>query len=225
MSLKPVIGVGGGIGTTINLGASKIVPIQNPAEDELYIYSPNNQSQTQGLFEVFAGLEQTLYPKWSVHYGLAYEQTGTYHAQGVFVQGADPGSSNEYTSQYNVVGRTLLAQSKWIYSYGNHFYPYILVGLGASFNSASSYLTSTPGFLTFTREYSDKDSSDFAYRLGLGVDMDITKHTQVGIAYRFADLGHVALGTATIDSILVPGTLSQSNLYLNEMLIQLSYIF
>ena len=222
---RPVIGIGGGIGTTHHFGEVKTFPIQNPVVDEFYSYSPRHETQTSGLFEVFAGAEQRFYQDRSVQYGLAYEQVGTYDAHGVFIQGADLTSANQYTYQYHVMGRTLLAQAKWMVNYHHIFYPYVLVGIGAAYNSASAYATNTPPFLTFTREYKANDTYTFAYRVGLGIDMELTQHSRLGVAYRFADLGQVSLGAANIDSIRVSGTLSQSHFYLNEMLIQYMYLF
>ena len=96
---RPVIGVGGGAAITTNLGQSQTFPIQNPVTDEYYIYSPTNRTQTQGLFEVFLGAEHPLFSSWLLQGGLAYSQTGSYQAKGNFIQGADAGSANQYTSE------------------------------------------------------------------------------------------------------------------------------
>ena len=108
--------------------------------------------------------------------------------------------------------------------YSDKLYPYVLLGLGGSFNTASNYATNVPPFLTFTRLYANNTSNAFAFRVGLGFDVNITPHTRVGLAYRFADLGSVQLGAATIDNIKAAGTLSQSNLYANEVLAQFTYV-
>ena len=195
----------------------------NPATDEYFIYSPTNQSQAAGLFEVFVAAEHRVFTNWLFQGGLAYSQSGTYKAQGNFVQGADAASADQYTYQYNVTARELLAQAKLMHPYHDKFYPYILAGIGGSFNQAYSYLTNVPPFLTFTREYNNNSSRSFAFRVGLGVDMDVTQRARLGLAYRFSGLGRVNLGAASIDGIPVSGALSQSNLYANEVLLQLTY--
>jgi opacity protein-like surface antigen len=220
----PVIGVGAGVAITTNLGQSQTFPILNPTTDEYYIYSPTNQSQTAGLFEIFLGAEHRVLSNWLFQGGLAYSQSGNYKAQGNFIQGADLSSADQYTYQYRVAGRELLAQAKLMRSYHDKFYPYVLAGIGGSFNQASSYRTSAPPFLTFTREYANNTSGSFAYRVGLGVDMDLMQHIRLGLAYRFSGLGNVGLGAASIDDMAVSGTLSQSNLYVNEVLFQLTYV-
>jgi opacity protein-like surface antigen len=224
MHWKPLVGIGGGVASTGNLGASQTFPIQNPVADEYYLYSPSHQTQTQGLFEVFLGAEHALPKNWRMQAGLAYNQSGTYNAQGTFIQGADAGSADQYAYNYHVVGRELLAQAKFMHPYRDKFYPYFLLGLGGSLNKSSAYSTNAPPFLTFTREYLSNTAHSFAYKLGLGVDMDLTQHARIGLAYRFSGLGSVALGSASIDSIAVSGTLSQSNLYANEVLVQLTYL-
>lgn len=223
-SWRRVIGVGGGVAITTNLGQSQTFPILNPTTDEYFTYLPSNQSQTAGLFEVFLGAERRVFSNWLFQAGLAYNQSGTYKTQGNFTQGADAGSANQYTYQYKVTARELLAQGKLMHPYHDKFYPYVLVGIGGSFNRASNYATNVPPFLTFTRDYANNTSSSFAYKVGLGSDLDITQHTRLGLAYRFSDLGNANLGMATIDGSGVPGALSQSNLYANELLLQLTYI-
>ena len=220
----PVVGLGGGIAITTNLGQAQTFPILNPITDEFYTYSPTARSQIGGLIEVFLGTEHRVLSNWIVQGGLAYSQSGSYQAEGNFVQGADVGSANQYTYQYKVTARELLAQAKLMHPYHDKFYPYVLAGIGGSFNHASSYTTSVPSFLTFTREYANNTSGSFAYKVGLGMDMDVTQHTRLGLAYRFSGLGQANLGAASIDNTRVSGHLSQSNLYANEVLIQLTYI-
>ena len=59
----PVIGVGGGVSGTTQLGQSQTFPIINPVTDEYYVYSPAGRGQTQGLFEVFLGGEHPIFFK------------------------------------------------------------------------------------------------------------------------------------------------------------------
>lgn len=221
---RPVVGLGGGVAITTNLGQSQNFSILNPITDEFYTYYPTAQSQTAGLFEVFLGAERRVLSNWIFQGGLAYSQSGSYQAKGNFVQGADAGSADQYTYQYKVTARELLAQAKLMRSYHDKFYPYVLAGIGGSFNQASSYATNVPPFLTFTRDYVNNTSGSFAYKVGLGMDMDVTQHARLGVAYRFSGLGQADLGSANIDNVGVSGHLSQSNLNANEVLVQLTYI-
>ena len=221
---RPIIGLGGGISSATNLGSSQNFPIVDPVTDEFYIYSPESRTQTKGLFEAFLGAEHRFVSNWMLQAGLAYSETGTYNIKGNFLQGADVASADRYTYQFNAVTRQLLAQAKLMRPCYDKFYPYFLLGLGGSFNTASNFSTNVPPFLTFTREYENNQSNSFAFRVGVGVDVDIAQHLRLGVAYRFADLGGVRFGSANIDNTSVQGTLSQSNLYANEALIQLTYV-
>ena len=221
---QPVIGLGGGISSSYNLGRVQTFPILNPITDEFYIYSNQHRAQTKGLFEAFLGFEHLLYSNWLLQAGLAYDQAGSFKTNGTLTQGADEPSSNQYHYQFKTVTRQVLAQAKLMHPYRNTFYPYMLLGLGGSINSSSEFSTSVPQFLTFTREYRHNTSRSFAFRVGAGIDVAVAPQVRLGIGYRFAGLGKLSLGSASIDGIHVAGTLSQPNLYANEVLIQLTSI-
>ncbi len=223
-SWRPVIGAAGGIAVSTNLGQYQAFPIQNPVTDEYYNYSPNSRTQTQGMFEVFLGVERAIISTWLLQGGLAYSQTGSYQAKGSFIQGADASSSDQYTYQYNVTARTLFAEAKLMRPYHDKFYPYLLGGIGGSFNKASNFSTNVSPFLTFTRSYQNHTSSAFAYKVGVGIDMDVVQHARLGLTYRFSGLGRADLGSATINGTAVSATLNQSSLFANEILIQLTYV-
>lgn len=220
----PIIGISGGVLSTSNMGKYQIFPIQNPDTDELYIYSPNHQKQTHGLFELFVGVERPAFSNWLLQFGLAYSQASSYRSHGIFSQGADIDSSDQYTYNYFLGEKELLGQTKFMYSYLKKFYPYFLVGLGISSNKASDFSTNVPPFLTFTRNYQDNNNHSFAYKAGVGIDMNVYQHVRIGLGYRFSNLGHVSLGTGNIDGTLMNGTLAQTHLYANELLFQLTYI-
>lgn len=220
-----VMGLGGGASFTTNLGPSKNFPIINPITDQFFTYNRNSPTQNAPLFEAFLGAERAVYSNWRVQAGLAYDQTGAISSNGILTQGADVQSSDRYSYQFKVITRQLLVQGKLMRQYHENYFPYLMLGLGASFNSASGFTTNVPPFLTFTRQYANKSNNTFAYRAGLGLDVDLSSHARLGIGYRFAGLGGFTLGKATIDNISVPGTLSESNLNANEVLAQFTYIF
>ena len=60
--------------------------------------------------------------------------------------------------------------------------------------------------------------------MGVGVDADVYTNTRVGVAYRFSDPASLSLGKANIGGVKVAGTLSQSHLYANEIMFQLTYL-
>jgi opacity protein-like surface antigen len=156
-----------------------------------------------------------------VQAGFDYNQTSSLYAKGILTEGAAVQTQDIYSYHYNVTTRQLLLEGKLLYTFKKRFHPYVLAGLGAAFNQATDYSTSAPPFLTFTRMYQPNNITSFSYAVGFGIDADLTDNLRFGIGYRFTDLGKVTLGSATIDTSSVSGTLSQSNLYASQLIAQL----
>lgn len=222
---KPIITLGGGTATNSRgFGDSNNFPIQDVTSDQYYNYAGTKRTQTSALMEGFVGLELPICSRWFMQIGLDYDQQSPFSAKGTFVQGADSESQDSYTYGYGVLARQLLVEAKFLYTYKKYFHPYGLLGMGASFNKAYNYYTNVPVDLTFTRMYADNTTSSFSYAVGLGVDVDIFTHIRAGIGYRFADLGKAKLGSAMIDTTAVSGTLTQSHIYANIFLAQITWV-
>ena len=221
----PVIAIGAGTSTSSDVGKSQNFPIQNPATDEFYNYSANHLTQTSGFFDGFLGAEWNIYPGWALQAGIDYNQATSFSAKGTLLQGADAGSADSYAYHYSVLTKQLLMEGKLLYPIYKHYYPYLLGGLGVAFNKAYHYYTNVPPLLSFTRTYATHSTTSFSYAVGIGIDTDVTQNMRLGIGYRFADLGQVALGNATIDTSSASGTLSQQHLYTNEVLAQVTWVF
>jgi hypothetical protein len=219
-----IIGIGGGFSRTTNLGEATTFPILNPITDEFYSYTPTQRNETKGLFEAFVGTEYPIFANWLLQGGIAYAQQGSYTVSGTYLQGPDIASTDQYNYQFKVRTRQVLLQTKWMYPIRGRYFPYLLAGLGASFNKASNFSNTAPPSLTFSRTYADNTTSGLAYRLGIGMDIALMQQLRLGIAYRFANLGKVSLGSATIQQTAVGGTLDQANTYANEALLQLTFL-
>jgi len=221
----PLIMLGGGLVLNSTVGQSKSFQIRNPTTDEYYYYTAQKPSQSGAFFEIFLGSEWRFQPRFALQTGVDFDQVYTnYQASGSFLQGTDAQSQNQYNYSYSATCRQVLAEAKLLYQ-KNRFHPYLLLGLGLSFNSAYDYNTNVPPFLTFTRQFSNQTSTAFSYAAGLGVDFDLTEAVRLGLGYRFTDLGTVSLGPANINGNTVSGTLSQNHLYANMLLAQLSFLF
>ncbi|MCX7114602.1 MAG: outer membrane beta-barrel protein [Gammaproteobacteria bacterium] len=221
---RAVVGAGGGPVIPSNVGQSHNFPVTEPGASQFFDYVNQSSSQTQGMFEVFLGGEHQLPSGWIVQPGISYSQAGSYEAKGLLTQGLDLPSANQFGYNYWITTRQLMAQAKLMHACHERFYPYFLLGLGGSFNAVSNYQTTVPDALISTRQYANNTSGSFSYRVGAGVDVDVYSHTRVGVAYRFSDPAAVNLGQATIGGVNVPGTLSQSHLYVNEVMFQLTYL-
>lgn len=219
-----IVSLGGGMGISNHNGSSQTFPSINPDSDEFYTYSANHSTHTMGIVDGFIGREWQCNPCWALQIGLDYNQLSQFHAKGSFLQGVDNQSADQYTYQYSIFTQQLLAMSKLFYCFRGAIHPYLLLGLGVAFNDAFDYSTNVPPFLTFTRQYQNKSQSVFSYAVGLGVDVEIMKQVRLGAGYRFADLGKVELGSAMIDMTSVSGTLSQTHLYTNELIAQITWV-
>ncbi len=219
-----IVSLGGGVAISAHNNRSQVFPIGNPISDEFYDYRTVRHTRTPGLFDSFIGVEWVVHPEWLVQLGVGYDRTGYFHRRGSFLQGADALSVNQFSFRYTVRTQQVLAESKLLYRFRERFYPYLILGLGAAFNDARHYRTNVPPLLTFTRRYQDHKGSSFAYKAGVGVDVDLFEYFRLGVGYRFADLGKVELGRATINTTRVGGTLSQTHFFANEVLAQVTFV-
>jgi len=223
-SWHPIVSIGTGVSISSHVGKSKTFPTQNPNTDEFYDYSVYKVTQSSSLLDGFLGAEFNLFPKWALQIGVDYNQATPFTAQGTLTQGADVQSEDIYHYHYRVTNKQLLLEGKLLYTTHEKYHPYLLAGVGAAFNRSNNYYTNVPPFITFTRMYQNKSTLSFSYAIGVGIDVDVTSHMRIGAGYRLADLGKIKLGNATIDTTPVNGTLTQNNLYTNEMLAQIIFL-
>ena len=221
---RPVVALGAGTSTTNTVGQSQTFPVTDPATTEFFQYQAYRPSQTSSLGNLFIGAQWQLTHNWFIQGGLDYTGIAAYSAKGTLTQGADAISADVYNYSYNVLPRQLMAAGKLLYSFKQIYHPYFFAGIGSSFNKAYNFKTSVPPFLTFTRQYDDYWNYSFTYSLGVGMDVDVTRNMRLGLGYRFADLGAASFSYATINNVKVTGSLSQSHIYTNQLLAQLTWV-
>src|SRR5690606_16890818 len=123
------------------------------------------------------------------------------------------------------LARQLMLDAKLLYTWKEHYHPFIMAGAGIAFNNAYNYNTNADPSITLTRHYTNQVTSAFTYALGFGLDIDMSPTFRLGVNYRFTDTGNTQLGRASIDSVPVAGTLSQSSLYAHQILVQATALF
>ncbi len=223
-SWRPVCGLESGAAISSDAGQSKNFPIASPAT-EFYNYSVQHKSQSEAIYGGFIGAQWQQGSPWIIQLDLNYNQSTPFSVNGILTQGVDIPSSNSYDFEYKIVIRQLLFEGKIAYDSGTRFRPYAIVGIGSSFNRAYSFSTTAPASLTFTRDYENHSTAAFTYALGVGLDVELIRSIWGSIGYRFTDFGRASLGSASINGTPVSGTLSQSNFYANEFLVQLTLAF
>jgi opacity protein-like surface antigen len=213
---------------TFTTGAS-ISPLgqsQSFAPLDLCRYTYKSQgSQTRLLWGGFIGSEVKRSPSWGLTAGLGYYQPNALlSTKGLLTQGADPESDSSYTYRYQTQSEQLLAEGRLAWVAKEKIQPFLMLGVGASFNKTSHYQTSVPPFLEFTPTFNNHTQSHFTYAVGPGIDIILSKSLRIGMAYRFTDLGSANTGRAQLDAILISSTLKLSHLYANQILAQFTFI-
>ncbi|RUR07931.1 porin family protein [Legionella sp. km772] len=218
----------GGAAFSDSVGRSQFIPIVNPIEDEFFNYAAAQSNQTEFLWGVSLAMEFGLNQNWLLQSGFSYYQPTLFHPQGMVAQGIDALSVDNFSYQYEIQARQVLFENKLLYNLSykaGAFHPYASVGIGLGINSSSNYRVNiTPPFTTFSNQFTNGSDSAFSYRVGLGVDYDLTTKLRIGIGYRFADFGKTKLGNAFIDQVPTFNNLSQAHLYTNEVLGQFTFL-
>lgn len=220
----PTFGVDGGIAVVTNAGSSQTFDIDAISE-QFYIYTNNDHIKVPALYGGFVGIEWQGDSNWMFDLLIDYNQSSLFSVDGSLTQGIDTSSENTYDYSYSMRFRQLLGQVKVGYVGWQQISPYLLFGLGAGFNSAQDFSTTAPATLVATRAYADNLTISPACMLGFGFDIPIVDFVRLGVGYRFTDLGKMSLGQATVNDVVVSGTLKQSALFANEFVVQLTFVF
>lgn len=223
-SWHPTFGVDGGVAAVMNAGSSQTFDIDDISE-QFYIYTNNNEIQAPAFYGGFVGVEWQGDSNWMFELLIDYNQSSLFPVSGTLTQGIDTDSEDVFDYSYNMRFRQLFGEVKVGYVKWSHILPYLLFGLGSAFNSAQDYTTTAPATLVATRAFADNLKISPTYILGFGFDIPIVDWLRIGVGYRFTDAGKFSLGQATVEDIEVSGTLSQSALYANEFIAQLTFVF
>lgn len=189
-----------------------------------YTYKPNRTNFTQMLWGGFVGSKIKTTKKWAIIAGIGYYQPSSFNTKGILTQGADLLSSDNYNYQYHIKSQQVLVEGKWYWTSQQKVQLFLMLGIGAAFNKVSNFQTTVPSFLAFTPGFSNHSQTNFTYALGPGFDVPLNKVFNLGIGYRFTDLGSSNTGKAEIDTIPTNSILKQSHLYTNQVFAQITFI-
>ncbi|MFT4059422.1 MAG: outer membrane beta-barrel protein [Legionella sp.] len=132
---------------------------------------------------------------------------------------------NDYKYNWELTSNVVLATAKLNLVHYGRFAPYIQGGIGSSFNRTSNYkeLALTKTTPRTNPKYSNFSTSEFAYLLGIGVDLQLNSKLSITVGYNFLDLGQISSGPGKEDwsnQSLTPGSYHS-----NEVLITITYLF
>lgn len=131
----------------------------------------------------------------------------------------------DYTYEFKTRFQQLNVLAKAnMYRWSNGLSPYLLGGIGNSWNSLDSYSeAAVPGITPrIPPGFGNATTSNLVYILGFGLDYDINNNFQVGLGYRYDVLGkaHSGNGVSTFSNVNLKGRST-----LNAVLLNLRYYF
>jgi opacity protein-like surface antigen len=112
----------------------------------------------------------------------------------------------------------LISNGKWFVS------PYISASVGVSFNHEFDFsIQPTNSTEVAPPPFNSNSNTSFVYTAGIGFQKSLTENLQVALGYEFADWGKAQLSRA--DGQTINQGLTVNNLYTNQLLLSLFYIF
>lgn len=200
--------------------------------DDVFKYYHTQQNKTTGMLGGFLGVEHPfLKPGLSMQTGIEYSAYQHRIVKGSHSVGIEPSTYTNYQYQYNWQTNQLLVIGKVLYTVLEICRPYLSVGLGAAFNHSNAFRVDTQqaGSTNVAPIFQNRSQAAFSYGLALGVDAQASQHIRLGMGYRFTSIGKSVLNKAWLTNNRyrqpVPFSLSTSNIYANQLIAQVTYLF
>ena len=206
-------------------------------DSEKFIYRSQNNASALGYGGVIVGFEHRLfYDNLYVQLGAEYDKFAGTSFHGSSLAGVDLNTSTLYQYQYHLSTQQAMGTAKFFSIVkvpklkDRNLYPYFSVGLGAAFNKANQFTTSTleTGSINLTPTFASSSNTNFSYNLGVGIEMEVIEHLRLGLGYRYSNFGKVALGQGVVsyNQYRYPANyvLGVSNAYANQLLAGLTYV-
>lgn len=197
----------------------------------VFSYHNQDDSVTAGLLGLYLGMEKQLsQPGCLLQTGLALLHVDNTKLHGQHAVGDEPETSTSYHYRYRLHAQQLLLVAKLLKTYRQIYHPYVAAGIGASFNHLSHFNATADetGSINLTPVFSANTHSAFTYRLGFGVDTNLSERLRLGIGYQFTDLGRArfANGRVIINQYSFPSpfNLAIDHNYSNQFFAEISYL-
>ncbi len=216
---KPIMSLSLGSDRT-NVYSTKSITLIPPFQNA---YIGTNHYDTEAVIGLFLGAETFFSQNWAWQLGLSYFQSSVFTENGNVYQFSDP-AFNNLTYQYNIQSRRIYLETKVSPVWRQIWHPYLSLGAGEAFNKAYAYIETPVSSenLPMAQPFAGHTTQSFTYLGGIGMDIDMGKNVRMGVGYRFVNLGNASLGMTPLQSSV--NTISNSHLYTNEFLLQLTII-
>lgn len=131
---------------------------------------------------------------------------------------------NNLAYRYQVHHRSVLLSGQFLFDALTKYklVPFITTAIGLASNRSADYqeVATVVGAVP-TLPFGDRTRKSISWRLGIGLDHQLSKHTRCNITYLYADLGSAALGRTL--AATTNQHLSISHLYTQQLRLQLVY--
>jgi opacity protein-like surface antigen len=186
-------------------------------------YSATFHSNILPYGALFLGAQKQIQPSIFAQFGIEVAGGGEAKLRGDIYEDADP-AFNNYRYTYGVTELRVALKTKLLVDidyYGTM--PYLTGAVGLGVNKSS-------GFAITSKIYEEVPAPDFAsnttkvltFAFGIGLQESLTDNLKASIGYEFADWGKSQLtrasGQTQNDGLII------NNLYINSVLISLSYL-
>jgi opacity protein-like surface antigen len=155
--------------------------------------------------------------------GLTYYNVQFSAINGVEYPFANAGTFDTLNYSLKEHANALMLEPKLIYKRYQHWQPYIITGVGASWNRMNSY-AETPtnpngSAAALPQTFGGYTNSDFAYEAGIGIQCPIRSRYAIALDYRYMNLGSGKLNNFPTET--VSNRFVVQNLYTNALLLTL----
>jgi opacity protein-like surface antigen len=188
------------------------------------LYSTKNQNE--GILALYAGRRWERGSLWfpAYSFGLFWQYFFRTHLGKSITLDSHPALTH-YEYDWDLTANLLLASAKLNLFRHGILSPFINGGIGSSFNRTSDYKEKALANLIprVSPRFTKFSTSEFAYQLGVGIDLHLTSHILISVGYNYQDLGQISSG---------PGkgkwstqSLNPGSYHSNEVLVSISYLF
>ena len=158
---------------------------------------------------------------WRFQAGLSYDYLSSVNIRGDILEFGDS-SLNDLSYEYAIQHQRVDGEFKILRKI-NKWYPYVTGALGIAWNKSKGYKeTSSGDEVPRTGKILNENNTqrDFTWSAGAGIERSFGSSWRVGLGYLFTDAGKAAQLNTTDGAV----SLETENLYINQALLQVSYI-
>ncbi len=209
-----------GLNHHVNLGDGETVLV---AKNFTNTYTNNDIQNYTGLVAAAFGFEIPSLANITTQVLAEVDYSPTIKLGGDVWQFSEP-EFNNFTYQYKMASYQFFATFKFLLAASHWLNPFVFASLGLSRNCATSFeefADDDTGVIN--APFADKSINQFAYALGAGLALNVTRFFRVSLLYRYLNIGMVELGPST--SQLTQANFATSQLNFNQFCLLVSYQF